>query len=707
MDRPIRSPGRTSLAALLLALLAAAPALADQVLFDFEKGFDFGKVTTRDAAVAAAKPGGGTALRAATGHAQPWPGFDLVAPDGRWDLAKFEYIALDVKNLGARTVQVCCRVDNTGADGVNNCNTDSVSLGAGQAGTLKVVFRRRPAGGAAEIKLFGMRGYPMPQDAQGSIDPSQVTQLVIFVSQPDADLAFEIDNVRAGGSYTPPPEAAMKPEAFFPLIDIFGQYIHRDWPGKVHSLEDLAAARRAEEADLQAHPGPTDWDAYGGWKDGPALKATGFFRAEKHEGKWWLVDPEGRLFFSHGIDCVGENGATPIEEREKWFADLPEKDPDFKEFFWTAYALHGHYKGRSPRCFDFAGANARRKYGPDWRQATDDLAHRRLRSWGMNTVANWSDSRIYLLKRTPYVVSVGFESKLIEGSEGYWGKFKDPFEPDFQENVRAAMAREAGKTAGDPWCIGYFLDNEIAWNDDTSLSLAALKSPPDQAAKKAFVADLRAKYGRIEKLNGAWGTDHASWEALLAHRGEPDRKRAQPDLLAFYTRVAEQYFQVCRDAVKAVAPDNLYLGCRFAWVNDLAAQAGAKYCDVVSYNLYRRSVADFRMPAGIDRPVVIGEFHFGALDRGMFHTGLVPVASQEERAAAYQAYVRGAIANPLIVGCHWFKYGDEPTTGRPYDEENYQIGFVDIAGTPYPETIAASREVGYHLYGPSSGTSGK
>ena len=38
------------------------------------------------------------------------------------------------------------------------------------------------------------------------------------------------------------------------------------------------------------------------------------------------------------------------------------------------------------------------------------------------------------------------------------------------------------------------------------------------------------------------------------------------------------------------------------------------------------------------------------------------------------------------------------TTGRVYDEENYQIGFVDIADTPYRETIEASREVGKVLY---------
>lgn len=144
--------------------------------------------------------------------------------------------------------------------------------------------------------------------------------------------------------------------------------------------------------------------------------------------------------------------------------------------------------------------------------------------------------------------------------------------------------------------------------------------------------------------------------------------------------------------------NQLYLGCRFAWVNNHAAAAAAKYCDVVSYNLYRRSVADFQFNGGADVPLIIGEFHFGGLDRGMFHTGLVSTASQAERAQTYAGYVMGAMKHPQLVGCHWFQYQDQPTTGRVYDEENYQIGFVDIADTPYPEIVGASRGVGAKMY---------
>jgi hypothetical protein len=177
----------------------------------------------------------------------------------------------------------------------------------------------------------------------------------------------------------------------------------------------------------------------------------------------------------------------------------------------------------------------------------------------------------------------------------------------------------------------------------------------------------------------------------------PDQEAAQDDLAAFSTRVAEQYFRVCRRAVKAVAPNTLYLGCRFAWVNDRAVRAAAKFCDVIGYNRYRYSIADFRLPDGIDMPAIVGEFHFGALDRGMFHTGLKPTADQADRGNHYRDYVRGALQNPHWVGTHWFQFGDQATTGRG-DGENYQIGFLDICDRPYPETIAASREIAEEMY---------
>ena len=75
--------------------------------------------------------------------------------------------------------------------------------------------------------------------------------------------------------------------------------------------------------------------------------------------------------------------------------------------------------------------------------------------------------------------------------------------------------------------------------------------------------------------------------------------KAAADLGAFYTATAERFFQCCRDAVKEADPEGLYLGCRFAWANDRAIRAAGKYCDVVSFNRYQRSVSDLRLPEGV------------------------------------------------------------------------------------------------------------
>ncbi len=316
----------------------------------------------------------------------------------------------------------------------------------------------------------------------------------------------------------------------------------------------------------------------------------------------------------------------------------------------------------------------------------------------MNTIANWSDEAICRLRRTPYTANVGFESAKLAGSEGYWGKFPDVFDPDFAERLRRGMAGHQGGAIGDPWCLGYFVSNELSWGDELSLAIATLASPPRTGSQTGVHQGSARQVRRYRRTQSGVGHIACVLGHAAADHDAAGPAAARDDLAAFYTKSAEQYFRTCRDVVKEYDPQGLYLGCRFAWANERAVRAAARYCDVVSFNRYALSVADLSLPEGVDRPVVIGEFHFGALDRGMFHTGLVPVESQQQRADAYQNYVRGALSHPAIVGTHWFQYSDQATTGRG-DGENYQIGFVDICDTPYPETVTACRQVGQQLYG--------
>ncbi len=676
---------------LLSAMLGAATAAETpaRILFDFRADTDPKSIVANDAGFTILPET--RKLLIETGHRSDWPGIILKAPTGHWDLSAYRYVTLPVFNPGTAPVSVSCRVDNPGADGRKNCVTASVTVPPKANRQLQVNLNPTPWRISEPVTLIGMRAAPGSSD---QLNPAMVTQILVFVANPRQDHVFHIGTPSAGGSVT-----TLAANSFFPFIDEYGQFIHADWPGKVHSEAELKARTQAEAADLAAHPGPKDRDQYGGWTAGPKFETTGFFRVTKYQEKWWLVDPEGRLFWSHGIDCVSADDSTPISDRENYFKLLPAPDSPLARFYATAnWAPLGYYQNHAPyRTYDFSQANLRRKFGDDWMQISATRAHERLKSWGMNTIANWSNPRTYRLRRTPYVATISFNSTVLEGSQGYWGKFFDVFDPSFRSALQSRLASEKGGALEDPWCLGFFVHNELGWGDDVSLALAALASPPWQSAKQAFVQDLKTKYGRIDKLNESWGTKHASWDVLLRSTEVPDKSKAGSDLKAFYSRTAETYFRTIREELKRSAPLQLYLGCRFAWVNDRAARAAAKYCDVISYNRYEFSVEDLRLPEGLDLPVIIGEFHFGALDRGMFHTGLRSTASQAERAAAYKNYVQGALRNPLIVGTHWFQYQDQATTGRG-DGENYQIGFVDIADTPYPETIQACREVGYEMY---------
>lgn len=640
-------------------------------------------------------------LRLQTKAGATWPGMTLRSPDGVWDLSAREEISVPLRNTGSHPITVVCRAENPGQEGQKQTVQGFLRLDPGASGDLIVKLTR--TGDTLGGRLFGMKGYPGSGGGRAVIDPAHISDLMLFLDHPAGACSLEVGTICAQGDHRSAAERDAGDKPFLPFVDSFGQYSHRDWPGKIHSAGDLAEAGKAEEKDLAAHPGLPGLDQYGGWKEGPLLRATGYFRTEKVDGKWWLVDPEGRLFFSRGIDCVLEDQRTPLEERGNWFDGFPGKAPDFAKFTTRARAIMGHYAGRSPECFSFMKANLLRKYGPDWNRISDEIAQRRMRSWGINTIGNWSEESCREMRRTPYVDQFTCGGvRMIEGSGGYWGKFPDVFDPGFAPVMQRAMQERKGKSAGDPWCIGFFSDNELSWGDETSLALAVLRSPSSQPAKKAFIDDLRAKYGTIAALNAVWGTAYASWEDLLSNREVPARKMAYDDLRSFTGRIAESYFRAARDAVKNAAPDQLYLGCRFAGVNDTVAVAAAKSCDVVTYNIYRRSVADFRFPGG-DKPLLVGEFHFGALDRGLFHPGLVPTEDQKERARAYGDFVLGAARHPLFLGVHWFQWMDQPLTGRPLDGENYQIGFVDIADTPYPEMVSESRRVAEALYATRAG----
>ena len=617
------------------------------------------------------------------------------------DLGQYQRIDAEIKNLGAKGITVAARVDNAGATGSANQSTGSVTLDPGATGILSVRFNRDSPNGFRE-KLKGMHGYPDGTEYGAAMDPSKIVSIQFFGNRPTEPMHFTINRISAEGHFDP--KQLEVPQPFYPFIDELGQYKHGEWPGKTHGIADLEAQREREAADLAQHPAPADRDEFGGWKEGPQLEATGHFRTVKHEGRWWFVTPNGHLFWSLGADCVRTGGITFVEERDGWFENLPGEDSELKRFYGMSKAGQGDYKGREMKSFDVGSANAWRMYGDDWAKEVRDIAHRRISSWGFNTLGCWSDKKIAGMGKTPYVDWVFYTPPRIRS----WGivrkLFPDVFDPRFEAEFRRRAQSMLADSKDDPFCIGYFSDNELSWDDDTTLARVVLKADADQVAKQRMVEWLTARYNNdISALNAAWKTAYTNWSGLLPPQAIYPAAGTTKDLVDFTEVVARTYFSTCKRVLSEVAPNKLYLGCRFATYNTRLVQIAAEYCDVVSFNIYRDAVAAWPVPGGVDKPILIGEFHFGAKDRGVFGDGLVGVANQQERAAAVRRYVSGAAAHPNFVGAHWFQYVDEPASGRALEGENHQIGLVDICDTPNGETIAAFREVGKALYKIRSG----
>jgi hypothetical protein len=572
----------------------------------------------------------------ATGNAEDWPGVRLDFNSGTMDLTEFTGLAVTLSNTTDRAESVSLSVKCESIQG--RMPGGSIKLEPHAAGVLKVKLRSMPWILDSPLEIEGMRGYPSVS-GDTIFDVRKVHSIHIFFHRPKEPGGFAVGRaVLTKGSL---PRKVLKAEGFFPFVDRFGQFKHDDWPGKVKSETELERSRLAEERELAVNgssPIP-DCDRYGGWAGGPKLKATGFFRTEKIGEKWWFVDPEGHLFFSHGVNAVGADGRTGITHREKYFEWIPARDDKmFARFFAriTRPQAQGFYKDAAHlpySAFDFSRANMLRKYGENWERISAMRSHERLRAWGLNTIANWSSPDVTSLRLTPYTIALSTRSApRLKDSKGWWGALPDPFAAEFEAGLRERARQAAARMRDDPWCLGVFVDNELSWNG----------------------------------------------EARMAE-------------------VAEQYFAVVSRVLKEELPNHLYLGSRIAWGSPAVYRACSRHADVVSVNFYDRQPGR-NLPDGcVDKPMLVGEFHFGALDRGMFHTGLVATGSQDERAECYRKYVNACLEQPRYIGVHWFQWKDQPLTGRG-DGENYQIGFLNVVDSPYPELVAAAKQVAAGMY---------
>lgn len=630
------------------------------------------------------------ALKVIYSNDADWPNVFFDARDSHWDWSQYSGIAVELHNPGTESVTVSMRVDNKGANGTDHCNNTYQLVPPGATKTLNLYFSSKD-----KDLFWGMRGIPIlgPVGNGPVLDLTKIVAWQLYLNRPESKHTIIVCSAKLIGE-----GGDLAERVPFPFIDSYGQYKYTDWEGKIIKDADFQKQHQTER-NKRSKTKPESLDRYGGWVDGPQLEKTGWFRTTKINGKQWLVTPDGHLFFSLGVDCVGTWSRTFIEGRSEWFDGLPDPDDEtFKKAYGYADGSHSMAetidgKGKT---FSFYTANLIRKFGSDWNQQWIDNSLARLKDWGFNTIGNWSQWDILQVSDVPFVVNMNLTGvRPIESASGYWAKMMDVYDSSFAKAVESTVSNSTKRWRDNRFCLGYFVDNELAWEGVIN---GVLTSKSDQPVRQAFIKELKDQYKTISALNESWKTDFENWSNIKSVNNQ--NAAMTRDLEHFLFTFAKVYYRTITDAFRKHAPNQLYLGSRFSGAPKPVVRACAEFADVISFNIYAKSVDKRKWDeiSELNKPIMIGEFHFGATDRGMFHTGLVPVETQADRAKAYENYVLSVVDHPAFVGCHWFQYVDEPTTGRTHDGENYNIGFVDVTDVPYPHMVEVAKKIHRTVY---------
>lgn len=500
-----------------------------------------------------------------------------------------------------------------------------------------------------------------------------------------------------------------------PLVDEMGQSTLHEWPGRA---PDVASMVRRLQARLRAAPRqrwPASFSRWGGWK-ARRVKATGFFRTHHDGRRWWLVDPDGHLFWSSGMDCVHTSidHESKIETRylnlEKAHAALPSHLGPFGRCYRV-----NPWHGKEDREYNYLEANFIRAFGAErWYESWARVAHAELRRLGCNTAGDWSDEHAARRAGTPYARALELYFR-FEHTPMAVGSLPDVFHPGLGKDA-AVFAESLRETRDDPAMLGYFLNNEPGWHMRQAGGPAAalLFQNPSCRTREALADFLQKRHRTDTALSCAWGMATSLGEVARGLWSRELTPAACRDLEDFGTIMIERLCRTMSVACRKVDPNHLNLGVRWWTFPPLWVLKAMGCFDVISFNYYlpkpdmvgweqEREAGVEQVALALKRPFMVGEWHFGALDGGLASAGLCRVRDQEARGRAYRNYVENAAALPWCVGVHWFNLYDRNALYSPGSSENYNIGLIDLTHGRHEPICRAARKAHTRLYAVASG----
>jgi hypothetical protein len=424
------------------------------------------------------------------------------------------------------------------------------------------------------------------------------------------------------------------------LVDKFGQWIPVEWDNKIHTIKELEEAWSRDDSILNVQSKILERSKYGGFLK-KKYKATGYFRTQKINNRWWFIDPDGYQFLATGVNGVSAGDFTRTQNRKYIFEEFPPKE----------FQRQGYDNDGSP-LISLGMWNQQRRYGDNWEEKWKANSVKRLKAWGFNAI-NWSNS--ILNDKVVY-------AKFLTGwgiEEGVMG-IPDVYSQKFINDADSVALNNCKPLKNDPLMLGYFLGNEPVWPGEESLVVDAILEGPDTKTKEVL-------------------------QKFLKEGDTPERRKE------FVLNTYMKFLKTIISAIRKYDNNHLIMGMRFGNLNiSNEVIEMAKLFDVFSFNRYTNKLPMNKLDNVyriVNKPILVGEFHFGVSGRGLAE-GLVQVKNQTEKGLAYQNYVENAFAHPAIVGTFWYRWRDQMATGRS-DGENYNIGVVDVTDLPYTEVIDA------------------
>ena len=189
----------------------------------------------------------GEILRRLTFNPSERPTLRLTPQSGSWDWSEASAMSLRVQNAMDWALTLDVTIES--ADGKRL--TSQIALPAGPAQTLLMPL------GATSPRAQGMRaGAPMPwrydgrllllaETVKGEIDLKNVSAVTLSIPNPQAAQHLLLGRFGVRGS-------ADLEQAYQGIVDGYGQFTRRDWPGKIKNDEQLRQGVVQEDKQLQA-----------------------------------------------------------------------------------------------------------------------------------------------------------------------------------------------------------------------------------------------------------------------------------------------------------------------------------------------------------------------------------------------------------------------------------------------------------------------